>query len=350
MGLSSPRDVAVDVVRAVAVICMVLAHVHPFVAAEIGAADAVFARISDAASPVFGLVMGVALGLAVARVPAGSAGARVRRELARGVVVFGLGVALSALDHWVAIVLQVLGALMLLGAPAVLLRTRWVAALTVAALVVAPLTRVWVMHRWSPIPNGSGGPGDQVVAALLNGTSYRALSLLPFYLLGVLVARSGPRERSTLAALGLTAAGAALVVALADARSGWGQASGDPGDQTVDLALALGLYVTVVLAVQVGSRSGPGRRMAEALAVLGRLALSLYVAHILVLVIVIPRQEWPGATQRWLSALAVLAIPLLAAWTWGRWVGRGPLEWAVDRLTRAGPRPPRASPALPRRT
>ena len=69
---------------------------------------------------------------------------------------------------------------------------------------------------------------------------------------------------------------------------------------------------------------------------IGQVALSLYVAHVVLLVPVIPAFPEGG----WLPFGLLLVVSVGGAWAWARFVGRGPVEWVIDRLS-----PPRHAPS-----
>jgi hypothetical protein len=66
--------------------------------------------------------------------------------------------------------------------------------------------------------------------------------------------------------------------------------------------------------------------------------LSLYTAHLLVLLVTLGRQ--PGRTfDSWWATGAFVILTCLVGWCWRRWVGRGPLEAAISRLAERVGRP-----------
>lgn len=344
------RLAALDVVRGAAILSMLVAHGVPFLwptgvsrGLELG-----LGAVNAVASPLFGLAMGAAASLVWAR--PGAMRQWPRRALTdtgRGVAVFVLGILLVQLDTWVAIVLHVLGLLMVIGLPVAALaaagmgrgpaamRLRWgLMSLALALFVVAP----WVTGAIAPaderLPNGTTGGLAEVWAALVAGQSYRAVSLLPFFALGAVLAVTGILARPRRLALVSLLASAVLLPTYAVVRTSRDIAlSGDPVDQLFDLTL---VAVAVTMAAGVvgwSAREAVWRPLAD----LGAIALSVYALQLLVLR---PLMEWPAwATSRsvaWLSVAILVLVPSALAVVWRRRVGPGPLEGVVALVTGKG--------------
>lgn len=346
--VTTTRVPLLDVLRGVAILCMLIAHGMPFLVTVTLSEPALLltSSVNRVASPLFGFVMGAAAALVWSRPEvAGEPVRRVLVDVGRGVVVYAIGVLVVQLNTWVAVVLHVLGVLMIIGIPvaalagrAILRREaddptalRLLGTLTVALFAVAPLaTGALAPER---LPNGTTGGLDEVWAAIMAGSSYRAVSLLPFFALGALVAACGLLVRPRALAIVAGALGAPLlVVVLATGGFGGMVVSGDFSDQTSDLTLVALVVCGVAGAVALGGRaSAPAR---SALADLGAIALSAYVLQ---LVVLRPLMDWQGwltsEALAWLSLVALVVVPSAAMIWWRRTLGPGPAERLVALVT-----------------
>ncbi|MDO5501801.1 MAG: heparan-alpha-glucosaminide N-acetyltransferase domain-containing protein [Actinomycetia bacterium] len=338
-----------DVLRGVAIVCMLIAHGMPFfwgtgVPAPVAE---VTQAINDVASPLFGLVMGGAAALVWSRASVrGHWPRRVLIDIGRGVLIFAFGVLLVELETWVAVVLQVLGVLLILGIPVaalagVSMRPQAAARLPSRVALVAVTAGLFVLAPWvtgALVPaeerlyNGTTGGTAEIWAALMAGTSYRAVSLLPFFALGALLAASGlAREPRRLAALAAPTAAVLLAATLLGA-GGPIELSGDPADQLRDLVLVVTAVALVGAIVGFGGAAvEPGWRM---LADLGAIALSLYALQLIVLR---PLQEvglWQDSVAwGWVAMITLVLVPCLLMLLWRRVLGAGPLERLVALVT-----------------
>lgn len=340
-----------DVVRGVAILAMLIAHGVPFLwpTGVSRPLEMTLGAINAVASPLFGLAMGCAAALVWAR-PAASRTwpRRVLTDVARGVVVFAFGMLLVELDTWVAIVLQVLGVLMVIGLPVAALagagmrdgpwqdRLRWtLLTVTGALFLLAP----WVTGAVAPaaerLPNGSTGGLAEVWAALVAGWSYRAVSLLPFFALGAVLAAAGllrrPRRLFAWAApVGIALSALRLLGVLRPA-----ELSGGFMDQWWDLTLVAVAVAVVSGLVGFGSRSL--RPVWRSIADLGAIALSVYALQ---LVVLRPLMEWgawrDSAALAWVAMVALILIPSALMVGWRRTLGPGPLERLVALVTGKG--------------
>lgn len=173
---------------------MVVAHALPFVSDRLSStATFLLMQVNDLASPLFALVMGAAAGLVF---PGPSAARGVARATVRGLALIALGVGLEQLDHWVAVILHILGLLLIVGTPLLLLGSRWLIGLAAVLVVVGPsvieaVSRAAGRGAGSLGQPASGWAANPVVEWLLLNTHYRVLTLLPLFLLGAVLARRG---------------------------------------------------------------------------------------------------------------------------------------------------------------
>lgn len=328
----APRRVlGLDAARGLAVVAMVVAHALPWIRDQVSSGVMfLLLQVNDLASPLFALVMGAAAGLVF---PGPSAARGLARSTVRGVALIALGVGLEQLDHWVAVILHILGLLLIVGTPLLLLGSRWLLALAAGLFVVGPWVIEWMTSAaggvagTSPVTSGWGS--NHLVQWLVLNTHYRVLTLLPLFLVGAVLARRGLGDER--AAWRCLVGGLAMlwVSFVADLIGHPVVFSGDHTDQLQENGLALAAYGIVMATAIAGERNGSGHAILGPLSLVGQVALSLYVAHVALLVPVIPAFPEGG----WLPFVAFVGVSVLGAWGWARFVGRGPVEWLVGRLS-----------------
>lgn len=304
---------------------MVIAHGIPFIGERVtGAGGFVLAQINDLASPLFVLVMGAAAGLTFDR---GSLSRGTARAIVRGVALIALGVGLEQLSHWVAVILHILGVLLIVGTPLLALGTRWLLAIAAVLFAASPwlievVTRATITAEWATNP---------LVQWLVLNTHYRVLTLLPLFLVGAVLARRGLSDERT--AWWCLLGGLAMVWAsfAAELLGHPVVFSGDLPDQVQENGLALAAYGLIMATGIVGEQRPMAYAVLRPLALIGQVALSLYVFHVVLLVPLIPRFPQGG----WLPFGLLLVVALVTAWSWARFVGRGPIEWLIDRISPA---------------
>ncbi|WP_228545993.1 DUF418 domain-containing protein [Microcella flavibacter] len=306
-------------------------------------------------SVLFALVAGVALGLVTGGPtptrPEGRAEARVRLAL-RALVLFVMGVLLWMLPHGVAVILDYYGAMFLLMVPLVLASRLVLAGVGAVVLVVGPLVRQAIEAR--PLP---GEPLDTAIDYLLTGW-YPALLWVPVLAAGLIAARSDlglARTRIALVGFGTIAAvagyGAAAVLPEVDAAAHSGTTAellgaGGLAAAVVGLLLVLldpqsvavgAVAPDVAERVDAADRAAPARRVLRILlapvTAIGRMPLTIYVAHLLVLAAISPlgpAGRFDGVVG-WvvLVVLAVASASFALAWQALRLPG--PLEWVLQR-------------------
>lgn len=310
---------------------MVIAHALPFVSPRLSeAATYMLLQVNDLASPLFALVMGAAAGLVF---PGPSATRGFARALVRGLALILLGVGLEQLDHWVAVILHILGLLVIVGTPLLVLGTRWLLALAAALFVAGPPVIEAVTRAAGGVAGGQAPTAawatNPVVEWLLLNTHYRVLTLLPIFLVGAVLARRGLHDEQAswwclMGGLAMVWAGLALDLLAMPVVF-----SGDYPDQVQETGLALAAYGLVMATDIARQRRTSAGTLLRPLAVIGQVALSLYVAHVVLLVPVIPVFPDGG----WLPFLFFVWVSVAGAWAWGRFVGRGPVERVVDALS-----------------
>ncbi|NQX05455.1 DUF418 domain-containing protein [Rathayibacter sp. VKM Ac-2856] len=340
--LQPDRMLVPDVLRGVAIVAMLIAHALPLVPGlRGGAVGFVAGNVNDLASPLFALVMGMSAALVLAR-PTSSGGRVVVQNLIRGAVLVALGVWLGTWGSWIAIVLAHLGLTLALGTPILLLRSRAVAVIGAVLLVLGAPLNAAVAAGADPTVLYGRTPVGLLLQWSFVDPHYRVTNLLPFFLLGALLLRRGFRRERLLVLLAVVAVLAYPVRPVLERLLGVDAGSGSHPDTLHDLGLVLAAYVVVVLLATVRRR--PASTVIAAaltpLRAVGSLALSVYVLQVAVVAAFATaglgyRADTPAAAL--LLVLGVWAIGVL----WWRFVGIGPLEWLIGRLTRLVPGPRR---------
>lgn len=331
------RDPAVDLARGIAVVCMVIAHVRVWSPFDSGPARLVLLLVNNVASPLFALVMGISAGIVLTRRERRVSGpVFIARDVVRGLLLVLVGLALQSLGTFVAIVLMSLGLTLAVAAPLALLPLPAVAGLAAASFAVGPWVTAAARSTFDPARVHSPALLDQVLQWVVLSTHYRVVSLLPFVLLGVVLARLRLTPRVAGATLGLGLVAGVGVVALRLAGHGLGVSqvrSGDLPDALLDLALAATACGAVVLL----ARWAPARPLVAASAPVratGALALTAYVLHVCLIAVAMRAIPWPTA-QEWWAPLGggILLVTLVVCHAWWARLGKGPVERVVAAVT-----------------
>lgn len=293
-------------------------------------------------SVLFAVVAGVALGL----VTGGSEPPTTNRSAARGrlairaALLLIMGLVLWMLPSGIAIILDSYGVMFLLIVPLLFAARGPLGAIALGFLVAAPLVRDRVVELTGLGPTGPLALGDDPAAVLVDWLLtgyYPALLWLPLLLAGLLCARAGldsARVRVAMVGLGVTASvagyGAAAVLPGVDATA--------HSSTTAELLGAGGLAIAIIGVALLTLDGREPRRIALLIAApltaLGRVALTVYVAHVLVISALAPL----GPAGRFEAAVG---IPLLVVMALGgiglglalNAVGRrGPLEWLLSTV------------------
>lgn len=325
------RDRSLDLVRGVAVLCMIVAHVRVWVPVDSLPVLVLLKFVNDVASPLFALVMGVSAGIVLTRAsrrPTG--GVFVLRNVLRGLLLVVIGVLLQQLGTFVAIVLQALGLTLIVAGPLALLPLPGVAGAAVLTFLGAPFVNAGARALLGTDRVHSALWHDQVLEWLVLSEHYRVTNLLPFVLAGVVLSRTGLTRRTVLATLatGMAAAVGMVLIRVAGVRP---TVSGDLPDSVADLALAATAFGLIVLI----GREVSGRlawTLAPAQAT-GELALTSYVLHVGLIAVVMRTVTFTGPTSGVVWGTVVLVGTAAACWLWWRHLGRGPVERAMAGVT-----------------
>jgi uncharacterized protein len=331
---SADRLVVPDVLRGVAILAMLIAHSKRLLPEMSGSASFVTGNISDLASPLFALVLGLSAQILLQRTPRTARTLMLVQQGIRGVALIALGLWLSGWGTWVDIILAYLGIVLILGVPLLLLSTRWVAIIAVAVAVLSDPVNAWAREVLWPVTGASPVVFFASYWVFL-GDSYRVTNLLPFFLFGALLMRHGFRRDRALWIMAAVAPVAYLVRPVLERVTGSPEAvSGSIPDTLHDVGLVFATYVVIVLLATV-RQPGPARVIAivfEPLRAIGATALSIYLFHVGLLALMtrwgyVP--IWDGYLQWAVIVVGVTAI----GWVWWRFIGVGPVEWLLGWVT-----------------
>jgi uncharacterized membrane protein YeiB len=288
---------------------------------------------------IAGIGMGFLLGQGSGRPPGSQDGAWPLVLWRAGLLVAG-GMALQALTDDIGVILALYGILFLLAPPADRLPDR---GLTVAAAVMLLLGPVLVIGYDLVTAQGPGGnapvapddPPGQLALGLLFAGRYPLVTWVVPFLVGLRLARvdlSAPATLRRLVFWGAVAAFGGLVASeVFRALLGPAADQGFPrlltgvahGQMPLWLVSSVGGAVAAVALLILVARARP--RLLEPLAACGRLSLTIYVAHVLVLVAVTPPGGFSFAQGIAVSA-ALITAAIAFGLVWRRVGGPGPLE------------------------
>ncbi|HEY5877007.1 MAG TPA: DUF418 domain-containing protein [Ilumatobacteraceae bacterium] len=363
-SVSAPRLVGIDVVRAVALIGVVVMNYHGYLNAGAGT-DTFFGRLfhpwvgvlSTRFAATFVTVAGVGVVLLTNRsrlsrdpVALDIDRWRLRR---RGVLLYAGGYVLDWI--WPGTILFYYGALFVVASFIFTLRIRWLVAIGAASALVAAAVQWWAFERsvdghgvtWL-LGSSGRSPRSLFFDTILNGT-HPLFPWLAFLCAGMVIGRLLPeidRWRWRLVGLG--------VVFLA---GGYGLSSivtrlGADGSVAADRAEVLGatdpfnrglLYTIVtlgssliaVLMISWLAERSPDSTLVDVLRRAGQMSLTLYLLHVVVFNVFVNTAAWvtpTGLDTALLFAIGFWVIAILFAAWWNRFLGMGPFERIYRRF------------------
>ncbi|WP_151523934.1 DUF418 domain-containing protein [Serinicoccus kebangsaanensis] len=342
---SGARLDGVDMARAAAVAGMVAVHLRPQQDEDgrSGVGDLILNLPYGRASVLFVLLAGVGVSLLHARTPGRGL---VPTLLWRAGLLLVMGLSLQLLDHGASVILATYAVLFLLAPFLVRLPDR---ALLVGAGVcwlVGPVVLVLTDHLR---PHGVVQPelGDglaTVLAALLVTGRYPLVVWVVPFLVGLWLGRRPLGEARFVRRLGVVGVAASvtglvggwLLSPLAAAAMPWdlGRLASGEGHSGMPLWLleSLGLGCVVLACALAAGLTGAGRRGSWLwpVSAAGRLALTYYIAHLVLLALVLRPLQWPPDPWSGIATLAVLTVLALAfAPVWLRTFRHGPAEFLL---------------------
>ena len=324
------RLIVPDVLRGIAILAMLIAHANPLLPQLPGALRFVIANVNDLASPLFALVMGISAQLVwnTSR----RVSATLLQQVVRGIVLIALGLWMLTWGSWVVIVLPALGVLLIVGAPLLLLGSRALAVvLAIVVVVGAPLNDL-ARGQVAQILS-SNVVVQQLADWTVLGHSYRLTNLLPFFLLGALLLRSGlRRDRTMWIMLAVAPFAYAVRPVLEKGLHQPAAVSGSYPDTLHDVGLVFVAYAAIVLLAELPRRGAVLDGVFAPLRIWGQLALSLYLLHVWIVSLWARSIGWPAVNMP-LAWASVVLLPLAVAWLWWRFVGTGPVEWLMGAVS-----------------
>ncbi len=359
------RVAGLDLARGLAVLGMFAAHMR--IGGDLALDPRSWIAVVDGRpSILFATLAGISVALLSGRTrpPSGTELSRVRLRICiRAMWVFAIGVALTELNTFVAVILGVYGLLFVLVLPFLRWPARRLLLLAATIAGVGP-PLVLVLGQWL---TWAGKEHGTLAELAVTGT-YPAVLWLAFVLVGLAVGRldlGSARVRGHLATAG-------AVAAIVGYGGGWLStqllAGGVPADgpeagfsaplgsfagrwltgaephsgTTFEMVGSTGVAVLVVAACLVLADRLPA--VTAPPAAVGALALTVYTVHVVairVLMDVAPEAARGAGTWAWFAGAA-----LLGAWLWRRTVGRGPLEWLLTWTSSRAARLPPSAPAV----
>ncbi len=393
--MTTSRIIGVDVARALALLGMVVAHMRDGVNATNGSLDPWHQLVAGRSSALFAVLAGLSIVLATSSASTdGQPSLRPNARTAlvcRAVLIVTIGLLLGSFAEGIAVILTYYGLLFLCALPVLRWRARSLALLAVGWGVTAPIVSLVLrpfLPRPSlniPAPSSLADPLGLMGELLFTGY-YPVLTWATYLFVGMALGRLDLRSR--LIALRLALGGGVLAaisigVSALVTRSVNVQQSlidtydrGDVGDWSelsdtltsglfgttptgsfwwlavwsphtgsiVDLAQTVGCALVILgLALAATSRlSQGGRRVASVIFGAGSITSTLYVAHVLTLVL---PAGWGWAFEISVHVMVLAVIGAIFALV----RARGPLEWLVAESSRAAAStadPTRESPAF----
>lgn len=337
----------IDLARGLAMLGMVTVH-YVWADDDTGPAAALARAMAGRAMPLFMLLGGVGVMLLARRSTAPDRGLVIRAAL-----LFGLGLALNAIDGWIAVVLQFYGLLFLLAPLFRRLSAPALAAAAVASVAIGGWTYQVVGQAPQLTSYGDVVDGWPALRSLFFDGYYPFFPVFAFFALGMLLARLDLRDdrvAGILAGVGTAAGLGALWLAdvVADGfgvdpeaveRDGtfaWARLLDASGHSSMPAwaISAAGTSVAVLGFSLLAARRWPAPT--RPVATLGTVALSFYVFQVLT-TLAIPRPSTTSLAREWATVAALYVGFLVVAMIWKLRFRSGPFE----ALLRVGSRPRR---------
>ncbi|MGD9701735.1 MAG: DUF418 domain-containing protein [Acidimicrobiia bacterium] len=362
--VSAPRLVGIDVVRAVALIGVVVMNYHGYLNGGSGT-DTFFGRLfhpwvgvlSTRFAATFVTVAGIGVVLFTNRSRLSRDRDAIQRDRwrlrRRGLLLYAGGYVLDWI--WPGTILFYYGAFFIVASFLVTLRVRWLVLIGAASAVAAAGVQWWAFERSSDghdtswlLGSWPRSPRSLLLDTVLNGT-HPLLPWLAFLCTGMVIGRLLPeidRWRWRLVGLGavLLAGGYALssIVTRLGANgtvdAGRWDVLGrtDPFNRGLLYTLVtIGSSLIAVIVISSLAERSPGSVLVDLFRRAGQMTLTLYVLHVVVFNGVVDTAGWVRPTGLdtalvFAGVFWVFAI-LIGAW-WNRFVGMGPFERIYRRF------------------
>ncbi len=353
------RVIELDVVRAIALIGVCLMNYHAYLILRGGTpGDGFIARTLDPwtgpLSTRFAATFVVVAGMGVALMSNRALLTRDRADISRirwvlirrGVLLYAFGFFLDWV--WSGTILFYYGAFFLFAAAVFTLRSRWLVLIGATAAVAAAGLQWWALERTSHghsvgwLLDGQAestlSPRDLLLDTFVRGT-HPLLPWVLFLCAGIVLGRRLPFSailRVQLVFLGvLGVAGGYLLSRSLPIHPLL--RSTHPFDRGILYSLtALGTAIVAACVVGWIAQRAATSRLTQALAVTGRMTLTLYVLHVLVFNLLVDWLEWvrpAGVGTAVVFALSFWVFAIAFANVWHRRFEFGPLEWVYRRFS-----------------
>jgi uncharacterized membrane protein YeiB len=330
-GARHPRLAGIDAARGLALVGMIVVNVGPVGSQSL--LQRLYLLPYGRASVLFVVVAGIGMGYLLNRRPERERWSTVTW---RAALLFGGGAALQELTEQVNVILPTYAVLFLL-APLLwrlpdrtLLGIGVVLALAGPAVIVAHET-IWPgPQAVDPVTLGTP-PWEAAYSLLLTGR-YPLLSVARLDLTDTAVLRRLAAGGAAVAAVAVAVAQLAYLLIGPDADRGpWRLLTGAAhGQMPLWLASSIGGAVAVVAACVLLLRRFERSRVLGWLVACGRLSLTLYVLHFVVLAVIKPAQGFSFGQGVLISSALVVAV-IVAAVLWARTGRPGPIEQLLRR-------------------
>lgn len=340
-GARHPRLAGIDAARGLALVGMIVVNVGPVGSQSL--LQRLYLLPYGRASVLFVVVAGIGMGYLLSRRPERERWSTVTW---RAALLFGGGVALQELTDQVNVILPTYAVLFLLAPLLWRLPDRALLGVGVALALAGPAVIVAHETIWpssQPVdPVTLGTPPWEAAYSLLLTGRYPLLSWTVPFVAGLCVARLDLTDTAVLRRL---VAGGAAVAAVAVAiaqlaylligpdadRGPWRLLTGAAhGQMPLWLASSIGGAVAIVAGCLLVLRRFGRSRLLGWLVACGRLSLTLYVLHFVVLALIKPAQGFSLVQGVLISSALVVAV-IVAAVLWARTGRTGPIEQLLRR-------------------
>lgn len=351
----SKRILGIDLARGFALIGMFTAHFGLTTSVEFSDPSTWGGLVNGRSSILFAILAGVSLAIITGRTAPFKekklADARAK-ILVRALCIFVLGTILTALNSYIAIILQTYAALFIIALVCLRLRRRWLVAIALAWTVGGPL----LAAVWEPLvePLGLGVP----MAELLIWGSYPVLTWVPYILIGLAIGRTDLMVRKNqvllvvigaiFAVLGYTAAAQfstqapfedesleqgdfdmpSIGESISANLSGWSTA--EPHSNTPFEILGSGGFAVAFLGLCLLLTPLTRLIFAPVIA-MGAMSLTVYTLHVISYRLVQDDSFMNQGLAVWPWLLTIIGTAVFAV-IWHKAKGKGPLERLVNRI------------------
>ena len=336
-SLRQQRYVVIDALRGIAILGMIWAHTNGLAPQMLP--DSVMgavSQLSGSATPLFMLVAGTTIAILTQNKMSRTQRQRFRLEyFLRGVGLIALGLALLPWAGRIDIVLAYLGVTFIFAVPFLFLKSKWLIVIATTVFTAAPLLIGWVQLSLAAQPKllysqVSSHPLAFLIEWTFTDRAYHATWLLPFLLLGIICGRlllADQLPALTVFSIGLIITAVAYLVFVHPQSNAGTYLRGSYPEMTYDLGRSLMLYGagTALFSARWNGLRRTVITVFTPLTLAGRVPLTLYVIHVLLL-FSIEHSGISVTASAVLWPLTVFVICLTFAAVWGLMFGVGPIE------------------------